>query len=88
MPHELTKQSTEAYNPRSSVCRDPEAGGAFLWTFEDNERAANTRAGEIVVGPALGRIPKKVPETGVYSVAVITETSVGFCEGVGLEIIL
>jgi hypothetical protein len=36
-------------------------GGRFLWTFEDSERAARVRNGEIVVVPAPGQNPKKVP---------------------------
>jgi hypothetical protein len=35
-------------------------GGRFLWTFEDSERAAKVRGGEIVVAPAPGQNPKKV----------------------------
>lgn len=35
--------------------------GSFLWTFEDDKRAAKVRAGEIVVAPAPGQVPKKVP---------------------------
>lgn len=36
-------------------------GGSFLWTFEDADRAARVRSGEIVVAPAPGQNPKKVP---------------------------
>jgi hypothetical protein len=36
-------------------------GGSFLWTFEDAERAAQVRAGEIVIAPAPGQNPKKIP---------------------------
>ncbi len=36
-------------------------GGSFLWTLEDAERAARVRNGEIVVAPAPGQNPKKVP---------------------------
>ncbi len=36
-------------------------GGAFLWTFENAEREGDVRNGEIVVGPAAGRNPRKVP---------------------------
>lgn len=36
-------------------------GGSFLWTFEDPKRAAKVRAGEIVIAPAPGQVPKKVP---------------------------
>jgi hypothetical protein len=36
-------------------------GGSFLWTFEDAERAAKVHGGEIVVAPAPGQDPKKVP---------------------------
>jgi hypothetical protein len=35
-------------------------GGCFLWTLEDPERAADVRAGEIVIAPAPGQNPKKV----------------------------
>ena len=35
-------------------------GGTFLWTFEDAERAAKVRNGEIVVAPAPGQSPRKV----------------------------
>jgi len=37
------------------------AGGTFLWTDEDPERAAKVRGGEIVVAPAPGPMPRKVP---------------------------
>jgi hypothetical protein len=36
-------------------------GGSFLWTLEDPERAAKVRGGEIVIAPAPGQNPKKVP---------------------------
>lgn len=36
-------------------------GANFLWTLEDPKRADNVRAGEIVIAPALGHVPKKVP---------------------------
>jgi hypothetical protein len=36
-------------------------GGSFLWTLADAERAAKIRGGEIVVVPAPGQNPKKVP---------------------------
>ncbi len=36
-------------------------GGSFLWTFEDPGRIANVRNGEIVVVPAPGQSPRKVP---------------------------
>ena len=36
-------------------------GGSFLWTLENAERAARVRKGEIVVAPAPGQNPKKVP---------------------------
>ncbi len=36
-------------------------GGSFLWTLEDPERAAKVRGGEIVVAPAPGENPTKVP---------------------------
>jgi|ERR1700733_3554052 len=36
-------------------------GGSFLWTFENAERASKVRSGEIVVAPAPGQNPKKVP---------------------------
>jgi hypothetical protein len=36
-------------------------GGKFLWTFEDPERAAQVHKGEIVVAPAPGPNPRKVP---------------------------
>jgi hypothetical protein len=35
--------------------------GSFLWTLEDAGRAARVRGGEIVVTPAPGQSPKKVP---------------------------
>lgn len=37
-------------------------GGTFLWTFENAERAAKVRSGKIVVSPAPGPNPKKVPD--------------------------
>jgi hypothetical protein len=36
-------------------------GGSFLWTFEDSGRADKVRSGEIVVAPAPGPSPKKLP---------------------------
>jgi ABC-type transporter Mla MlaB component len=36
-------------------------GGTFLWTFEDAGRAATVQSGEIVVLPAPGQNPRKVP---------------------------
>jgi hypothetical protein len=36
-------------------------GGTFLWTFENEDRAAKVRGGEIVVAPAPGKVPLKVP---------------------------
>lgn len=36
-------------------------GGSFLWAYEDPERLADVRAGEIVVGPASAENPRKVP---------------------------
>jgi hypothetical protein len=36
-------------------------GGSFLWTSEDPERLAEVHAGEIVVAPASGENPRKVP---------------------------
>jgi len=36
-------------------------GGSFLWALESTERAAKIRGGEIVVVPAPGQNPKKVP---------------------------
>jgi hypothetical protein len=36
-------------------------GGSFLWTFENAERAAKVRSGEIVVAPGPAQNPKKVP---------------------------
>jgi hypothetical protein len=35
-------------------------GGRFLWTYEDPERIAKVRRGEIVVAPAPGPSPRKV----------------------------
>ncbi len=40
-------------------------GGSFLWTFEDPERAAAVCNGEIVVEPAPGHNPAKVPGGGL-----------------------
>ncbi len=36
-------------------------GSCFLWTFENPEREARVRGGEIVVAPAPGPNPRKVP---------------------------
>jgi hypothetical protein len=36
-------------------------GGCFLWTFEDGGRTAGVRRGEIVIAPAPGQNPKRVP---------------------------
>ena len=35
-------------------------GGNFLWTLEDEKRATKVRAGEIVIEPAPGQVPKRV----------------------------
>jgi hypothetical protein len=37
------------------------ANGSFLWTYEDSERIAKVHRGEIVVAPAPGPSPRKVP---------------------------
>ena len=36
-------------------------GGSFLWTYEEAERIAKVHGGEIVVAPAPGPSPRKVP---------------------------
>jgi len=36
-------------------------GGSFLWTLEDVRRAASIRNGEIVIAPARGQTPTRVP---------------------------
>lgn len=36
-------------------------GGRFLWTMDDSERASKVQSGEIVVAPAPGQNPRKVP---------------------------
>ena len=36
-------------------------GGSFLWTYEEPERLAKVHGGEIVVAPAPGPSPRKVP---------------------------
>jgi hypothetical protein len=36
-------------------------GGSFLWTYEEPERIAKVHGGEIVVAPAPGPSPRKVP---------------------------
>jgi hypothetical protein len=36
-------------------------GGGFLWTFEDPGRADKVRRGEIVIAPASGQNPRRVP---------------------------
>ena len=36
-------------------------GGRFLWSYEDPERIAKVHGGEIVVAPAPGPSPRKVP---------------------------
>ena len=36
-------------------------GGSFLWTFESSERAAKVHSGQIVVAPAPGPSPRRVP---------------------------
>jgi len=36
-------------------------GGTFLWTYEEPERIAKVHGGEIVVAPAPGPSPRKVP---------------------------
>lgn len=38
-----------------------QTGGSFLWTLEDADRATRVRNGEIVVAPAPGPNPRKVP---------------------------
>jgi hypothetical protein len=37
------------------------SGGSFLWTFENADRAARVRAGDLVVAGAPGHNPAKVP---------------------------
>jgi hypothetical protein len=37
------------------------SGGSFLWTYEQPERIAKVHRGEIVVAPAPGPSPRKVP---------------------------
>jgi len=36
-------------------------GGSFLWTYEDPERIGKVHGGEVVVAPAPGPSPRKVP---------------------------
>jgi hypothetical protein len=36
-------------------------GGSFLWTFENSERIAKVHGGELIVTPAPGPNPRKVP---------------------------
>jgi hypothetical protein len=36
-------------------------GGTFLWTYEETERIAKVHGGDIVVAPAPGPSPRKVP---------------------------
>ena len=36
-------------------------GGSYLWTDEEPERIAKVHGGEIVVAPAPGPSPRKVP---------------------------
>ena len=36
-------------------------GGHYLWAAEDKERMARVRSGEIVIAPAAGPNPRKVP---------------------------
>jgi hypothetical protein len=46
---------------RADLQRRISPGECFLWTFENAERAAKVQAGEIVVSPAPGPNPQKVP---------------------------
>jgi hypothetical protein len=45
----------------ASLQRRVGPGGSFLWTFENSERLAKVLSGEIVVAPAPGENPKRVP---------------------------
>ncbi len=45
----------------ATVQNRAQTGGSFLWTFENAERAAKVHNGEIVVAPAPGPSPRKVP---------------------------
>jgi hypothetical protein len=45
----------------SNLQKRVQPGGSFLWTFENADRAAAVRRGEIVVAPAPGHNPAKVP---------------------------
>lgn len=58
-----TVQAWDAYiqNVDESMRERTRSGGRFLWTFEDPERVAKVRGGEVVVAPAPGQNPKKVP---------------------------
>lgn len=58
-------------------------GGVFLWTFEDEKRAAKVRAGEIVIAPAPGQVPKKVPGGLIHH-----WMGAGFLPGTNLEQVL
>lgn len=58
-------------------------GGSFLWTFEDPEREARVRGGELVVGPASEQTPKKVPGGLIHH-----WIGAAFLPGIGLDRLL
>jgi len=45
----------------ASLQQRVQPGSCFLWTFENPDRAAKVRAGEIIAAPAPGPNPKNVP---------------------------
>lgn len=45
----------------SSLLDRVRPGGSFLWTYENPDRVANVHGGEIVVAPAPGPVPRRVP---------------------------
>jgi hypothetical protein len=52
---------TYVQSVRSDLQNRTRPGGRFLWVAEDNERLAKVHSGEIVVAPASGSMPRRVP---------------------------
>jgi hypothetical protein len=62
----LKAETVSAWNDYLHTAQDSlqqrvQPGGCFLWTFEDPDRAARVRSGEIMVAPAPGPNPRNVP---------------------------
>lgn len=60
-PETITAWDAYLETANSDLQQRVRPGGSFLWTLENSERAAAVRKGEIVVAPAPGHNPAKVP---------------------------